>query len=55
MAFLKDGKGRVVVPLKITGRVENPSVNLDSEKALARGIGGNVEKGLGSLFKNLFR
>lgn len=55
VAFLKDSKGRVVVPLKITGRVENPSVNLDSEKALARGIGGSAEKGLGSFFKNLFR
>jgi uncharacterized protein involved in outer membrane biogenesis len=55
VAFLKDSKGRVVVPLKITGRVENPSVNLDSEKALARGIGSNAEKGLGSFFKNLFR
>ncbi len=55
VAFLKDSKGRVVVPLKITGRVENPSVNLDSEKALARGIGGSAEKGLGSFFKNFFR
>jgi hypothetical protein len=55
VAFLKDSKGRVVVPLKITGRVENPSVNLDSEKALARGISGSAEKGLGSFFKNLFR
>jgi uncharacterized protein involved in outer membrane biogenesis len=54
-AFFKNSQGRVVVPLKITGRVENPSVNLDSEKALKRGVGGNVEKGLGSLFKNLFR
>jgi hypothetical protein len=55
VAFLKDGQGRVVVPLKITGRVENPSVNLDSEKALARGIGSRAEKSLGSLFKNFFR
>jgi len=43
------------VPLKITGRVENPSVNLDSEKALARGIGSRAEKCLGWLFKNFFR
>jgi uncharacterized protein involved in outer membrane biogenesis len=55
MAFLKDSQGRIVVPLKVTGRVEDPSVNLDSEKALARGIGSNAEKGLGSLFKSLFR
>jgi uncharacterized protein involved in outer membrane biogenesis len=54
-AFFKDRRGRVVVPLKITGRVESPSVDLDSEKALQRGVGGNVEKGLGLFFKNLFR
>jgi AsmA protein len=54
-ASFKDSRGRVVVPLKITGRVESPSVNLDSEKALQRGVGGNVEKGLGSFFKNFFR
>ena len=45
----------MVVPLKITGRVESPSVSLDSERALKRGVAGNVEKGLGSFFKNLFR
>ena len=55
VAFLKDSRGRVVVPLKITGRLENPAVNLDSEKALARGIGSRREKGLGSFFKNFFR
>jgi hypothetical protein len=55
IAFLKDSRGRLVVPLKITGRVENPSVNLDSEKALARGLGGRAEKGLGLFFKNFFR
>lgn len=53
--FFKDNQGRIVVPLKITGRVESPSVSLDSERALKRGVGGNVEKGLGSFFKNLFR
>jgi uncharacterized protein involved in outer membrane biogenesis len=55
VAFLRDNRGRIVVPLKITGRVEDPNVNLDSEKALARGIGSNAEKGLGSFFKSLFR
>jgi AsmA protein len=55
MAFLKDPRGRVVVPLKITGRVENPAVHLDSETALARGLSGSTEKGLGSFFKNFFR
>ena len=55
VAILKDSRGRVVVPLKITGRLENPAVNLDSEKALARGIGSRTERGLGSFFKNFFR
>jgi hypothetical protein len=55
VSFLTDSEGRVVVPLKITGRVESPSVNLDSEKALARGIGRNAERGLGAIFKKLFR
>jgi uncharacterized protein involved in outer membrane biogenesis len=55
IAFLKDSRGRVVVPLKITGRLENPAVNLDSEKALARGVAGDVEKGLGSFLKNFFQ
>jgi hypothetical protein len=54
IAFLKDSSGRVVVPLKITGRIDNPSVNLDSEKAVARGFGSRAEKGLGSFFKNFF-
>jgi hypothetical protein len=54
-AVFKDSQGRIVVPLKITGRVENPAVNLDSEKVLKRGVGQNAEKGLSSFFKNLFR
>jgi AsmA protein len=54
-AFFKDSQGRLVVPLKLTGRLENPSVNLDSERALRRGVSENAEKGLGSFFKNLFR
>jgi hypothetical protein len=54
-SFFKDRKGRVVVPLKITGPVENPSVNLDSEKVLGKGMNEKMEKGLGSFFKQLFR
>jgi AsmA protein len=53
--FLKDSQGRIVVPLKITGRLENPSVNLDRERVIKRGIGEKAEKGLSSFFKNLFR
>ena len=54
-AFFKDGQGRIVVPLKITGPAENPAVNLDSEKILTKGMGEKMEKGLGSFFKQLFR
>ncbi|HSE85737.1 MAG TPA: AsmA family protein [Candidatus Binatia bacterium] len=54
-AFLKDSQGRMVVPLKITGPLENPSVELDSSKMLQRGSGQVVEKGLGTFFKQLFR
>lgn len=53
--FFKDDQGRIVVPLKITGPVESPSVNLDSSKMLQRGSGQMLEKGLGSFFKQLFR
>jgi hypothetical protein len=53
--FFKDGQGRIVVPLKITGPVENPAVNLDSEKVLTQGMGEKMEKGLGAFFKQLFR
>ena len=52
--FFKDGQGRIIVPLKITGPVENPAVNLDGEKALTRGMGEKMEKGLGAFFKQLF-
>lgn len=53
--LLKDNDGRIVVPLKITGRVENPAVNFDSERAFRRGSGEKEKKGLGLFFKNLFR
>jgi uncharacterized protein involved in outer membrane biogenesis len=53
--FFKDRQGRIVVPLRITGRVENPSVNLDSEKMLQRGVSKSAEKGMGSLFKQFFK
>ena len=53
--FFKDSQGRLVVPLKITGPVESPSVDLDSSKMLQRGSGQMMEKGLGSFLKQLFR
>jgi hypothetical protein len=53
--FLKDKEGRIVVPLKVTGPVENPAVNLNSEKLVETGLPRQVEKGFGSFFKQLFR
>ena len=55
MAFFKDSQGRIVVPLKITGPVENPAVNLDVEKLAQKGMTQSMEKGVGSFFKQLFR
>jgi len=55
MAFFKDSQGRLVVPLKITGPVENPAVNLDAEKLAQKGMTQSMEKGVGSFFNKLFR
>jgi len=51
----KDGQGRIVVPLKVTGPVENPTVNLNAEKLGETGLPKTMEKGFTSFFKNLFR
>jgi AsmA protein len=57
--FMKDDQGRVVVPLKITGPAKNPSVNLDNEKLMKKGLGQMMEKGMqkgkGSMFEGLFK
>ena len=53
--FFKDKQGRIVVPLKINGPVENPSVNLNAEKVLETGLPQNAEKGFSAFFKRLFR
>jgi AsmA protein len=53
--FFKDNQGRIVVPLKITGPVENPAVNLDTEKLAQRGMTRSLEKGAGSFFQRFFR
>ncbi|MPZ77684.1 MAG: AsmA family protein [Deltaproteobacteria bacterium] len=53
--FFKNNRGRLVVPLKITGRVENPVVNIDSEKMAQRGVSQALQKSLASFFKQLFR
>lgn len=53
--FFKDKQGRIVVPLKIDGPVENPSVSLNAEKLIETGLPQNAEKGYSSFFKRLFR
>jgi hypothetical protein len=55
VSVLKDSQGRIVVPLKITGPIENPSVDFDSSKVLQRGSGQLIERGFGAFFKQLFR
>lgn len=55
VSVLKDSQGRIVVPLKITGPVENPSVDFDGSKVPQRGSGQVVEKSFGTFFKQLFR
>ncbi|MGE5219699.1 MAG: AsmA family protein [Chloroflexota bacterium] len=53
--FFKNKQGRIVVPLKVTGPVENPSVNLNTGKLAESGLPQNVEQGFSSFFKRLFR
>lgn len=55
VTFLKDRQGRVMVPLKVTGPVENPTVNLNAGKLSETSLPKAIEKGVGSFFKNLFR
>jgi uncharacterized protein involved in outer membrane biogenesis len=53
--FFKDRQGRIVVPLKVTGPVENPSVNLNTQKIAETGLPQKMDKGFGAFFKQLFR
>ena len=53
--FFKDKQGRIVVPLRVNGPVENPSVNLNAEKLIETGLPQNAEKGFTSFFNRLFR
>jgi hypothetical protein len=53
--FFKDKQGRIVVPLRVNGPVENPSVNLNAEKLVETGLPQNAEKGFSAFFKRLFR
>jgi AsmA protein len=53
--FFRDGQGRIVVPLKVTGPVEKPAVNLNVQKIAETGSPQKGDKGFGSFFKQLFR
>lgn len=53
--FFRDKRGRIVVPLKVAGPVENPAVDLNTGKIETTGLPQNAEKGIGAFFKNLFR
>jgi AsmA protein len=52
--FFKDKQGRVVVPLRVAGPVENPSVELNTGKLAESGLPQNAQKGFGSFFRQLF-
>ena len=54
-SFFKDKQGRVVVPLKVSGRLENPSVELNGAKLAETGLPAKAEQSFGSFFKQLFR
>jgi AsmA protein len=54
--FFKDKQGRIVVPLKVTGPAKGPSVNVDSQKLVTKGLGQMLEeKGKGSPLEGLFK
>ncbi len=54
-SYLKDKQGKITVPLRVTGPVDNPAVNVNSEKLAETAMPRSVEKGFGSFFKGLFR
>ena len=54
-SLLKDGTGRIVVPLKVIGPVENPAVDVNSRKLVEAGLPQSAEKGFSSFFQRLFR
>jgi uncharacterized protein involved in outer membrane biogenesis len=53
--FFKNSEGRIVVPLRITGPVRNPSVNLDTDKLTEKGVTRSLGKNLGTLLNQFFR
>jgi AsmA protein len=55
-SFFKDKQGRIVVPLKITGPVKGPAVNVDSQKLVTKGLGDILqERGKDSPLDRLFK
>jgi uncharacterized protein involved in outer membrane biogenesis len=53
--LFRDSQGRVVVPLRLSGPLESPAVNLDSDKIVQKGLTGSQEKNFSALVKQLFR
>ena len=54
--FLKDKQGRIVVPLKVTGPAKGPSVNVDSQKLVTKGLGQMLEeRSKGTPLEQLFK
>jgi uncharacterized protein involved in outer membrane biogenesis len=53
--LFKDNQGRIIVPLRVTGPVENPTVSLNAEKLAEKGLPRSVEKNFSSFFKGMFR
>jgi hypothetical protein len=54
--FLKDKQGRIVVPLKVTGPAKGPSVNMDSQKLVTKGLGQMLEeRSKGTPLEQLFK
>ena len=53
--FFKNKQGLIVVPLKVVGPVENPSVDLNAGKLAETGLPQSAEKGFSAFFKRLFR
>ncbi|HEU4344980.1 MAG TPA: AsmA-like C-terminal region-containing protein [Candidatus Binatia bacterium] len=48
--LFKNPEGRIVVPLKITGPVENPTVNLNAEKLAQKGMSRSFDKSFTAFF-----
>jgi len=53
--FFKDDQGRLVTPLKVRGPANRPSVDLDKEKLVRKGVGQLLERGPGQLFERFFK